>query len=249
MLVDLLSSDNYISINISMIRLFGLQGAVYCSELLSIYNKAKRKEKIKDGFIKVDRDYIRERTSLTVEEQLKLDLAWINLNLLEKDINNPDVIKLDLELLLGLFTTTTAEQFAEITKKAQATRIKGSKDAKHESVKRALKASIQCQDYNLLCALYDWIDSVFEFGKGMSKQALALSINKLTSYANGDTNVAMSIVQIATAQGYVNIDWAINQYEKDKKYKQQQVTKQQTVIRTTKQEKATSDTISHDLFF
>ena len=39
MLIDLLNSSNYIMINRDAIRVFGLNTAVYCSELLNIYKK------------------------------------------------------------------------------------------------------------------------------------------------------------------------------------------------------------------
>lgn len=253
MLVDLLSSDNYISVNISMIKLFGLSGAVYCSELLSIYNKAKRKQKIEDGYITVDRNYIMERTTITVEEQLKFDVAWTKLNLLTKNPDNPDNIRLDLELLLSLFTSTTMSQFKDIAQKAQVTKTGGNVDAKREALRRRLRDGIQCQDYRVLCALQDWVDSVFNYGKGLSKQAVQLFQTTLMSYVKNDMDAALSIVQIATAQGWQNCNWAIGQYEKDKKFKQQLASRPQATLaslpRTTTQEKATLDTISTDLFF
>ena len=39
MLVDILSPANYIMINRDAIRILGLNTAVYCSELLTIYKK------------------------------------------------------------------------------------------------------------------------------------------------------------------------------------------------------------------
>ena len=69
MLIDLINSSNYIMVNRDAINVFGLNTAVYCSELLNIYKKAVSKKKITaDGYFTVDRNYITKQTSLTDED-------------------------------------------------------------------------------------------------------------------------------------------------------------------------------------
>ena len=45
MLIELLSQSNYISVNIKLAKIFGVEGAIYISEILNIYDKAVRKNK------------------------------------------------------------------------------------------------------------------------------------------------------------------------------------------------------------
>ena len=66
MLIDILNSSNYISVNRDAIRIFGLNTAVYCSELLTIYKKAITKKKLyDDNYFKVDRSYIEKQISIS----------------------------------------------------------------------------------------------------------------------------------------------------------------------------------------
>lgn len=63
MLIDILNSANYIMVNRDAIRIFGLNTAVYCAELLNIYKKAVIKQKlVDDTYFRVDRKYIENQT-------------------------------------------------------------------------------------------------------------------------------------------------------------------------------------------
>ena len=77
MILDLLSTDMYISFNIKLAHRIGLQAAIYLGELLNINKKAIQKEKIIDGnFFKLNRDYIEQRTTLQKQEQKELDKLY-----------------------------------------------------------------------------------------------------------------------------------------------------------------------------
>ena len=58
MLLDVFDNDNSISINYKTIQIFGLPTAVYLTELINIYKKATRKNKLDNEYFKVDRNYI-----------------------------------------------------------------------------------------------------------------------------------------------------------------------------------------------
>ena len=74
MLLDLLAQDNFINVNINLIKSLGLNTAIYVAELLNIYRKAVTKNKLVDDmYSKVSRDYITDKTSLLNEEQLICD--------------------------------------------------------------------------------------------------------------------------------------------------------------------------------
>ena len=68
MLIDILNSSNYIMVNMDAIRIFGLNTAVYCAELLNIYKKAVSKKKLYNDnkYFKIDNN-----NSILIKEVLK----------------------------------------------------------------------------------------------------------------------------------------------------------------------------------
>ena len=72
MLIELLSTSNYVSFNVKLAEILGLHPSIYISELLNINDKAIRKEKMNESSFSLDREYIKKRTTLSVEEQLEL---------------------------------------------------------------------------------------------------------------------------------------------------------------------------------
>ena len=63
MLIELLSSSNYVNFNIKVAQILGLKSAIYLSQLMDINEKAIRKNKIEDNFFTIDRKYIESRTT------------------------------------------------------------------------------------------------------------------------------------------------------------------------------------------
>ena len=74
MLCDFLSMDNYVSFNSQLASIIGLHSAIYVSELINITRKATLKNKLTDNkYITVDREYITNRTTITLDEQYEID--------------------------------------------------------------------------------------------------------------------------------------------------------------------------------
>ena len=61
MLFELLATDMYVSYNVKLAKTLGLTSAIYLSELININRKAIEKNKIKDGYFKINREYIEDR--------------------------------------------------------------------------------------------------------------------------------------------------------------------------------------------
>ena len=92
MLLDLLSMDNYVSYNIKVAEILGLHPAIYLSELMNINDKAIKKSKTKENYFTVDRSYITRRTTLSKEEQLKIDKQLFEIGLLKPNSDCKDSI-------------------------------------------------------------------------------------------------------------------------------------------------------------
>ena len=241
MLIDLLNSSNYIMINRDAIRVFGLNTAVYCSELSNIYKKAVEKKKLYDGqYFKVDRNYIEKQTSIPVEEQLKCDLNLVKVNVIKISENDPDIIYIDIEVYASILSSEDVKLLDTVSAKVKAKNVKGSKASQRERIIVNLKSSIECKTVPVLVALRDWIDSVMSDPKKyLSVQQVSLFKEKLDEYCNGDLQMALKLIEIATIHQYVDCQWAINAYEKDKQI-QSSIQKSNAAIRKTSQIQTTA---------
>lgn len=234
MLIDLINSSNYIMINRDAIKVFGLNTAVYCSELLNIYKKAVTKKKITDdGYFTVDRNYITKQTSLTDEDQIKCDINLAKVNVVKVKADNPDVILFDVETFASILSCEDIKVLDNVSKKVKIDNPKGTKVAQRERIIVNLKESIRCKNYDLLLALRDWIDSVMsDPNKYLSVQQVALFKDKLDDYCNGNLDLALELVRIATIHQLIDCQWAINTLEKDKQVQASIAKASQTIKRT-----------------
>lgn len=237
MLIDILNSSNYIMVNMDAIRIFGLNTAVYCAELLNIYKKAVTKKKLFDEkYFKVDRDYVRKLTSISVEDQLKCDANLVKVNIISKSDLDPDVIFFNVETYASLLACEDIKLLDKVSSKVKVTSPKGVKQAQRERMILSLKESIECKTYEILKALQDWIDSIMVDPKRfLSKQQVAAFKDRLDEYCDGDIEKALAIINLATIHCYVDCQWAINLYEKGNKFQPSIITINQ--VRTTDQKK------------
>lgn len=237
MLIDLLNSSNYIMVNMDAIRIFGLNTAVYCAELLNIYKKAVTKKKLyNDVYFKIDRDYIKKQTSIEVEDQLKCDANLLKVNIIKVDEENPDIIFFDVEVYASILSSEDVKLLDKVSAKVKVSNPKGTKQVQRDRIIIALKESIECKTYEVLTALKGWIDSVMADPKRyLSKQQVAAFKERLDDYCNGDLQKALEIIRLATIHAYVDCQWAINVYERNNQPNRPQL--QINTVRVTEQKK------------
>lgn len=247
MLADLLNSANYIMVNKDAIRIFGLNTSIYCAELLNIYKKAVEKKKLlENNFFKVDRNYITKQTSLTVEDQIKCDLNLVKVNVIKVSTEDPDIIYFDIETYASILSSEDVKLLDNVSKKVKVANPKSTKAAQRERIIVNLKQSIQCRTYELLEALRGWIDSVMsDPNKYLSVQQVALFKDKIDDYCNGDLPLALAIVKVATIHQYIDCQWAINAYEKDK---QVQAAIASNGVRKTEQKQTSCKKLGSEVF-
>ena len=105
MLLDLLRTDEYVSFNKKLAHIIGLESAIYINQVINIMGKAIKKDKLVDGgYIIIDRKYIYDQTTLDEDKQLKLEEKLIKLKLIVRDVENPNQIKVDIQLLADITT-------------------------------------------------------------------------------------------------------------------------------------------------
>ena len=243
MLVDLLNSYNYLMVNMSAIKIFGLNISVYSAELLNVYKRANMKKKlIENKYFEVDRKLIKEHTSLTEEEQLACDVNLKKIDLISyQNENNPNIISFDLEKFASLITCEDMKFIKKISENVKINSPKGTKEAQKEAILTNLKTNINSDSQELNGALADWVDAVYSKQGWMSKKSIDAFQTQLHNYTNGNLKVALRIVEIATIGGFRDCQWAINDYEKE-------LRKTNNQVRTTNQKVATKEDIGGEVF-
>ena len=202
--------SNYCSYNIRIANLFGLEAAVYLNCILSLDGISNNK----DGNILVNREGIKNITTLTYDAQRNLDKLFNKVSVF--NIIDSNELSIDYSHLLSLFNSdyenivyTEAPKIKESTKKK----------TKSEAIKDELRRLIKTDNPQLRDAYSDWIDAVFAKQGWMSKKSVTLGQSTIDSFCNGDINKAISVLNIASINGYRDIQWAINTYEANKNEK------------------------------
>ena len=211
MLLDMLSSDMYANFNVKLAHRIGLHTAIYVAELININRKAIMKEKLVDGkFFKVDRTYIEQRTTLTKTEQKELDSILVNLNVMSVHSTSKDIVYLDLNAFTGILLDDNSR--VECNIKNIALR---KKNTKKDVMVTGLKESICVPNVELRKAYDEWIDSVISREGWMSKTAIKEGQKMVDNYTKKDLDIALEILRIAATNGYRDVTWAIERYEKN----------------------------------
>lgn len=219
MFLDLIATDNQISCNVKAARLLGLDTAIYLNELINIYAKAIAKGKLdENGYFRLKRSYITDRTTLSVYRQLELDFNLLNTEIIERDPTDQDLMKVDIEMYASILTNSN-EDITKKVEKLAAKKSKAEKDAeKKQAISDALKASVaHIMPLELRNAYCSWIDTICEKPGGfLSKGAIKIFEDTINNYTKGDLDVALDLLAIATVKAYKDPTWVINFYERNK---------------------------------
>lgn len=208
MLVELLSQSNYQSFNIKLAHLLGLESSIYLSALIDINEKAYRKDKItEDGFFTIDRDYIEQRTTISKSRQNKIETELNRVGILE--LSN-DCIKINLDIL----TSLVLEENENIRKDLSSFRKAATAKSKGDYILNGVKSNIdQTLPMELQLAYSNWLDSVYAKFNFINKQTLFNAQLEVNAAANHDLDVAIDIINIAAANGWKDMRWAVKVYK------------------------------------
>lgn len=217
MLIELLSTSNYVSFNVNLAELLGLHAAIYVSELMNINDKAIRKEKMNESSFLLDREYVTKRTTLSANEQLDIEKNLIKLGIIEKPTEDENCVILNITTLTTLLMSTDEDLISNVKK---LTKIKSkSKETKADAIKKTLKTNIVTTNGELIEAYSDWIDAVYAKQGWMSKKAVVVAQSVVDEFSKRDLDVAIRLINIATIHGYVDMTWAVNRYDDQYKIK------------------------------
>lgn len=215
MLTELFSTNNYISFNIKVAEVLGLHTAIYVSELININNKALHKNKINEaGYFKVDRKYITSRTTLPADEQKQIEDKLVEIQILQIDPNDRDAFKIDINNLANIAISDDVKFLKDVSK--ITANAKQPKKTKRQSYIEVLKDCAAHENAELNQAYMDWVDGVYANPKGfLSPKSVKVFKETVDNFAQGNLDLALKIIDIATINGYRDATWAINVFNRD----------------------------------
>ena len=211
MLIELLSSSNYVNFNVKLAQILGLKPAIYLSQIMDINEKAIRKNKVDNNYFTIDRKYIESRTTLTKDEQVSIEKDLLNIGILEKDADKRNTICLNITMLTSIMMTPDEDLLKDISSLSKGKK----KRTKSEVIEENLKDNVLTTNNELREAYYEWIESVLAKKGMMTKAAVIHAQPTLDQFCNRNLDVALKVLEIASIHGYEDINWAINSYNKD----------------------------------
>ena len=220
MLVDILATDNMASYNVKIAQVMGLHTAIYINELLNISAKATKKNKlIADKFFLLDRKYITKRTTIDEKEQLAIDYKLCKSDIIIKPENSPDTLYLNIDKLAEMLSSDDEKFLQKVSKntKVVTAALPGLKQTLKQKQASEMKTYITTTNDELKQSFEDWVDSVIANPKssGLTKTKVALFQRDVHTFANGDLDVALKVIELAIKGGYNDAQWAINNFNKD----------------------------------
>lgn len=210
MLLDIFSSSNFVNYNIKLAQIFGLAEAVYLGQLLDINKKAVKKGALEENFLIIDRKYIEDRTTLSEEKQNNIDEKLMQVGILQK--RNTNSVSIDLNRLLSIICCDddfVIEDLRSVFKKTSK------RVSKSQAIIDELKSNIKTTNAELIAAYNEWIETVYTKQGWMSKKSVVLAQDVIDNFSNHNLDVALQVINIATVNGYRDMTWAINLYQKN----------------------------------
>lgn len=198
--LDIMSKDSYGCYNRTLAKKLGLNVSVYISEIMEISSQVLRKNKFdSEGFWKLNRKYLEERTTLSLEEQDTCELILESLGILDRKGKNTVRFKLN-----KLFDIVLNDSFPEIQVLEKKPKL-----SKQEIIILNLKKGISEveTDPELIKAYEDWVDVVY--GRVHTKKQIQTFIEDINKFSSAKFQ-KLEIINICMKNNYVDAEWGFN---------------------------------------
>lgn len=232
MLIELLSTSNYVSFNSKLAEMLGLHAAIYVSEVMNINEKALRKSKVKDDFFVLDREYLEKRTTIKKSEQLDIEENLCKLGVMARG-ETQEALCLNISMLATLMMGVD-DELIDKAKKLKKKKTP-SKLSKEEQIRENLYKNISTTNEELLSAYKSWIDSVILKHGCISATCVQVAQREIDKASGRNLDVALQILEIAAVNCYRDIQWAINKYNAEFKVSYKAVRSSAKTVKTETQ--------------
>lgn len=224
--INIASPASYLSVNIHVAKMFGLNTAVYWSVVSEILDRVKDKKTVDQfGFFKIDRKYVTAKTTLTTKQQRDCDAILSESGIVAVDPTNSDRISVNVGQMVSYIINSDVAVISNVTpvvnKKAKSTTTSKTstklsdeqKEAKLQGMRNSVFKYITETDPDLLSAYRNWIDSVVGNTKanGTTAKLFQESIDKYTN----DKSVKIQLINYSALRAYVDSRWAIEYFERN----------------------------------
>lgn len=224
--INIASPASYLSVNIHVAKMFGLNVAVYWSVVSEILDRVKDKKTVDQfGFFKIDRKYVTTKTTLTTKQQRDCDAILSESGIVLVDSTNADRISVNVGQMVSYIINSDVAIISNVTpvvnKKAKSsasgktsTKLSDEqKEAKLQGMRNSVFKYITETDPDLLSAYRNWIDSVVGNTKanGTTAKLFQESIDSYTT----DKSVKIQLINYSALRAYIDSRWAIEYYERN----------------------------------
>ena len=188
-----------------------------------------------EGFFTVNRDYISRETSLSLEKQYNCDSILVRLGVIEVKSGDRDKLQPNIIKMTEIIIQDDEKELNALMKKANLPKSISDKDAKAAAKRDELVAKEEAKlkvlqgkvygmwritdeqpiasDETIKVALHNWVQSVYDSGKWLNRVSIEIFCTAISEYSQ-DTDVRRYLVDIAAANGYREVSYAISVYEK-----------------------------------
>lgn len=214
--LDILSPDAYGQFNRRLAKLTSLNSAIYFQEILDISSQVVKKKKFdSEGFFKLDRKYIEDRTTLDEAAQVLADAELTNLGVLEGHAIETDKVRIKLNELTNILVDDTITPTKSLKKKIGASKEQA-KESRRAGIIGGMMRFITETDEDILNEYHNWMEAVYENKYYLTKQQVITFESDLKAYTT-DKKTMLELLKVAKLTGYRVFDWVKSSYEKNKK--------------------------------
>lgn len=221
MLLDLMSPYNQIPVNVKAINIFGLACATYWATLADIFPRviSKKYDSLisSGGYFTVDREYVQNRTSLTLEYQYACDLTLERVGVLAVNPDNSDSISISMDRMFEILAESDAKVLDKVRKQAKVKKTDEAEAKRIGMINTLAAYSATLAHTPAVQEAYKlWITAMVESKKAkISKPVIDLFHQEMCSFTQ-DSETQIKILHEATASGYTNASWVINSMQRSK---------------------------------
>ena len=192
---DITNNEQY---NLSIAKEYGILTAVYLTEII-------RQCKNSPTPFAPDEQEIIDRIAMAETDQHKAKKKLISIGILDKV--DDDKVSFSQNGFLNLFACQQVELAKQETPRKKRT--------KEEVKLDNLKSRIATANAELYSAYCSWIKAVLDKDGWMAPEAVVQGQNAVDNASNRNLDVALHIISIATINGYRDMSWAVNVYNKE----------------------------------
>lgn len=216
MYFDVLASDELLVLNTKLIKLLGLSCATYTTVLVNIANKAFKKKKFdQEGFIKLDRNYIKDISSLSAADQLKCDKMLVNLGILKVAEADSNQVAISIKDIVSIIIEEDAAELRAVKKTAKV-KAEDKAELKKAGIIASMKSYIKESDNDLYQSYCNWVESVYENKRFLTHKIIDIFQAAINDFS-ADKTTKLNLLNCAIISGYTDPAWVIGQYKSNTK--------------------------------